>query len=260
MGMDAEEIDAAPPPPQIADAPDSYAEAPSGLAPWEDSVTEAGAAEALTLETPAAPAAKSNTVEYTPSAKAKPAPDTTESPTVEVAAPAPLSVDDALVSFDDLSPPLQEESTLSGDAILSRSEPPMPEETGGGDTGSSLGGTMELDVSGGAPATTPEPAATHDDIPTLEDVALAPPPTALPSKPAPATKPAPAAKTKPETIELPLPPSPDPIHKMAVNIVAKLNIEMRKAGKPPLDAKSINRLQQLMRESLKNAEKETDKK
>ena len=58
------------------------------------------------------------------------------------------------------------------------------------------------------------------------------------------------------TLELsppaPLPPAPSSrdLHQVAVRVIAKLNIELRKAGKPPLDAKTINRLQQLLKEAM----------
>jgi hypothetical protein len=79
-----------------------------------------------------------------------------------------------------------------------------------------------------------------DNIPVLEDVALAPPKV---NKPAPVS-----------------PSSPDRMREVAVRVIARLNIELRKAGKPPLDAKTVHRLQQLLREAMeKDRESEKSK-
>jgi hypothetical protein len=102
-----------------------------------------------------------------------------------------------------------------------------------------------------------KPAAKSKEIPVLKDVAVAPAAATAPIAPAvpaaPAPKPAAAddftldfAPTTPPA----KPAAPQDLHQMAVRVIAKLNIELRKGGKPPLDAKTINRLQQLLKEAL----------
>ncbi len=82
------------------------------------------------------------------------------------------------------------------------------------------------------PATRIEP---RKEIPVLKDVAV-PPPADFKLEPSPLPKPA-------------APPVPS-LHHTAVQIIAKLNIELRKSGEKPLSAKNVNRLQQLLKESL----------
>jgi hypothetical protein len=61
-----------------------------------------------------------------------------------------------------------------------------------------------------------------------------------------------AAETPlPDNLALPL-PAPSRAHDLAVRTVAKLNIELRKAGKRPLDAKVIARLAMMLRETLES--------
>lgn len=62
---------------------------------------------------------------------------------------------------------------------------------------------------------------------------------------------APASQTPPDNLDLPL-PAPSRAHDLAVRTVAKLNIELRKAGKRPLDAKVIARLAMMLRETLES--------
>jgi hypothetical protein len=54
------------------------------------------------------------------------------------------------------------------------------------------------------------------------------------------------------------PPLPDPQHArdLAIRVVAKLNIEMRKAGGQGLDIKTILRLQRLLKEALETGKNE----
>jgi hypothetical protein len=103
----------------------------------------------------------------------------------------------------------------------------------------------------------PKPAAAKPspkDIPVLKNVAQAAPAQATP----PPAPPSPPAAPAPDDFTLDFAPTtpakpaamPQDLNQMAVRVIAKLNIEMRKAGKPPLDAKTINRLQQLLREAL----------
>lgn len=61
----------------------------------------------------------------------------------------------------------------------------------------------------------------------------------------------PASHTPPDNLELPL-PAPSRAHELAVRTVARLNIELRKAGKRPLDAKVIARLAMMLRETLES--------
>jgi hypothetical protein len=88
-----------------------------------------------------------------------------------------------------------------------------------------------------AKAETTAAAPTTAVIPVLNDVAVPPPQAALP-----------------------IPPSPDTVRETAVRVIAKLNIELRKAGEKPLSAKTVMRLQQLLHEAMekKNAEKKAE--
>ncbi len=125
----------------------------------------------------------------------------------------------------------------------------------------------------------PETAGDWDDIPVLDEVVTEtvaehepgePPDSALVSLPAghpaeaegpetgrPRAKTRvdsidePASQTPPDNLDLPL-PAPSRAHDLAVRTVAKLNIELRKAGKRPLDAKVIARLAMLLRETLES--------
>jgi hypothetical protein len=78
-----------------------------------------------------------------------------------------------------------------------------------------------------------------DDIPVLEDVVMTP--LTLEAEPIAAT-----------------PPLPDPqqARDLAIRVVAKLNIEMRKAGGQGLDIKTILRLQALLKEALDSGKNE----
>ncbi len=186
----------------------------------------------LIAEEPATPAS-TNIVEYTPTAT----PSTRTRKLEKEASPEPA---------ESLTPPLTAETSATDDAILERAEPPgMAADVN--QTSKSLSSDVEIDLGVTAPQVTltlhdldlspsPTPAASapatpaetpHDDIPVLENVALAPPP---------ATKPAPV--------------SAEHMRDVSIKVIARLNIELRKAGKQPLDAKAIHRLQQLLRESL----------
>jgi hypothetical protein len=87
------------------------------------------------------------------------------------------------------------------------------------------------------PAPAPEPEIRADDIPVLQDVALPPPES---------TPPAPAAASAPLT-SLPL---PEHARQVAVQVIARLNVELRKIGERGLDPKTVDRLQYLLREVL----------
>jgi hypothetical protein len=73
-----------------------------------------------------------------------------------------------------------------------------------------------------------------DDIPVLQDV-VAPQPAAG------------------ETSEPPI--DPQKLRDLSIRAIARLNIELRKRGESPLDAKLIDRLQGLLREELEKAAK-----
>lgn len=53
-----------------------------------------------------------------------------------------------------------------------------------------------------------------------------------------------------EVVDLPMQPAPPNARTVAVRVVARLNIELRKAGTPPLDPAIIDRLEQLLHEAL----------
>lgn len=46
------------------------------------------------------------------------------------------------------------------------------------------------------------------------------------------------------------PPTPEQLRHIAIRVIARLNIERRKAGEAPLDIRTIERLQQLLKEAL----------
>lgn len=243
----ADEILAAPAPSDTA-ATNSYSVdfvSDADFAPAEN----AGAPEEISIEAAPAPDTATATIEYTPSAKTTRETDSADSPAVETVPSAPDTAQTS-APLEDLAAPVQDEPPANEDAILDRSEPPdAGEAPTGDDSGSSLGGVVDFDLSASEPAPAAAPTSHSmatapptpvDDIPVLDDVALAPPGIA---KPAPAS-----------------PSSPDRVREMAIKIIARLNIEMRKAGKQPLDAKTINRLQQLLREALeKESESEKSK-
>jgi hypothetical protein len=158
--------------------------------------------------------------------------------------------------------------------IIERAEPPIT-PVGGGKSLGSLGEFMELDMS--ASDTSPLDGTTLSDLsemqaaPTLESTTAAPETAAIdlneaPSAAAPALQEIPVLKNVAAvpsaenfTLEHSPPPAPktksstaagSDLHQTAVRVIAKLNIELRKSGKPPLDAKAINRLQQLLKEAL----------
>ncbi|MBE9515569.1 MAG: hypothetical protein IME93_01185 [Proteobacteria bacterium] len=73
----------------------------------------------------------------------------------------------------------------------------------------------------------------NDDIPVLREVA----------SPPPAAEPQPAGNDgQPSTKER--------AHKLAIRAIAKLNIELRKRGKPELEALLVNRLQRILEQEL----------
>jgi hypothetical protein len=87
-----------------------------------------------------------------------------------------------------------------------------------------------------------EPDIDLNDLPVLDDVVMHPPdqefemPSVSPS------------------VELPH-PTPEQLHLLAVRTAARLNIELRKIGKPLLEPKAILRLQSILAEELKAKEK-----
>jgi hypothetical protein len=92
-----------------------------------------------------------------------------------------------------------------------------------------------------APVEPPKPPK-RDDIPVLQDVVDAP-----------------AGKmTAKEPIAKTPSPTPDHARDAVIRAVAKLNIELRKAGGSGLDPKLINRLQQYMREELEKSTKKEE--
>jgi hypothetical protein len=194
-------------------------------------------------------------------------------------APTPSQTQPAPPADDDLAPPPWED-----DGMLERAEPPA---SSAADSGGMLGESIELDISGFSSNAPEAPAAL--DAPSDETPSAPLPPTeliepdvklieseteviemapdtllSLPAGEIPVLKniavegPAQSAPPPAEafTLELspPAPSAPAPssrdLHQVAVRVIAKLNIELRKAGKPPLDAKTVNRLQQLLKEAM----------
>jgi hypothetical protein len=98
----------------------------------------------------------------------------------------------------------------------------------------------------------PETAGDWDDIPVLEEVVaeMAAEHETGENEP-PAAGETTAETPPPDNLALPL-PAPSRAHDLAVRTVAKLNIELRKAGKRPLDAKVIGRLAMMLRETLES--------
>jgi hypothetical protein len=108
-------------------------------------------------------------------------------------------------------------------------------------------------------------AGDWDDIPVLEDVVvdeLEPEPLPpAPAGPADRGAPAHAPAAVPAQVNLALPlPAPNRAHDLAVKTVAKLNIELRKTGKRPLDPKVITRLAMMLREALESDTANVDNK
>ncbi|MFL6655327.1 MAG: hypothetical protein ACJ8KA_11090 [Sulfurifustis sp.] len=112
-----------------------------------------------------------------------------------------------------------------------------------------------------APAATPPSAVKAANPPS----ALKPPPGAKPvESPKPAVKPAASKSVAPEQTEIPVLkeiaelaalsstplPQPGQARDIAIRVIARLNIERRKAGEMPLDIKTIERLQQYLAEAL----------
>jgi hypothetical protein len=99
-------------------------------------------------------------------------------------------------------------------------------------------------------AAAPETAGDWDDIPVLDDVVAelaAEYEHDTPGQPAGER----AAPKRPANLSLPL-PAPSRAHDLAVRTVARLNIELRKSGKRPLDPKVIARLAMMLRETLES--------
>jgi len=80
--------------------------------------------------------------------------------------------------------------------------------------------------------TAPAARAAHDDIPVLNEVAHE-----ILAQTASAST------------------SPEQIRKITIQVAARLNIELRQGGAKPLDARTINRLQQLLQQALGGAPK-----
>jgi hypothetical protein len=98
----------------------------------------------------------------------------------------------------------------------------------------------------------PETAGDWDDIPVLDEVVAEMAAEYEPGEHEPPAAGETAAETPPPAnLALPL-PAPSRAHDLAVRTVAKLNIELRKAGKRPLDAKVIARLAMMLRETLES--------
>lgn len=257
--------------------------------------------DGLEFEPAPKPSADNFSVDFTPSKKAEPATETTE--TIEIAAPVTEEIEattpepeeaeeieaslqvveeepvsaaepEALQAAPEPQPEPQPQPPSEPDYsdIIERAEPPIA-PVGGGKNLGSLGEFMELDMSASdsdgftsaslsdlseapaieaepAIATTPAPATiemtvaptpastpTVQEIPVLNNVAQVPPAEAFTLEPSPLPTPAPKVATS-------------DLHQTAVRVIAKLNIELRKSGKTPLDAKAINRLQQLLKEAL----------
>jgi hypothetical protein len=111
-----------------------------------------------------------------------------------------------------------------------------------------LGGETDAEPSGQHPtaaaANDAGPTApSADDIPVLEDIAL-PPPTS--------SSMAAQAAASPDGGGVRLDPSQ--AHELAVRVVARLNVELRRAGERPLEPRLIHRLERLLREALAEAQ------
>jgi hypothetical protein len=91
----------------------------------------------------------------------------------------------------------------------------------------------------------PAEAPVPDDIPVLRDAVFVPP-TRPPPAPAP-----------PVQIEIPLPP-PDTAREIAIQVAARLNVELRQSGRRGLSSEAILRLTQLLREALAQAATNVD--
>lgn len=177
------------------------------------------------------------------------APDVTDSSAAQPASHEPgTAVAEEIVAFDvdasqpaEMANPTSEASApLPGEAI----EEPVAE-----DQPPPAGDVHEPGQSADSGA--PQTAGDWDDIPVLEEVVAE-----MAAEHEPAEHEPPAAgevvvETTPANLALPL-PTPSRAHDLAVRTVAKLNIELRKAGKRPLDAKVIARLAMMLRETLES--------
>ncbi|GEM_PF-2335982 len=219
--------------------------------------------ESLTLTSPAPPSQKAN------------APEELEDLTPPLPEEVVISAEARPGNIESPAEPFGSMSAIDNDAqlgdgaeLLDLSAP----EAEMGTSASSL--TFEDEVIEAAPA--PAPAAVSQPPDAEEIVAApapAPKPTATTTKPQPAPTPKPAAPTPAtrvaddipvlEDVHLAAPPAPKlappvpapaNVRDMAIKVIAKLNIELRKSGEQTLSPKLVNRLQQLLGETLKQKE------
>lgn len=184
-------------------------------------------------------------------------------------ATAPTGVDDG--TDTPVSPPPEEGPDTPGEAFAAAPEPPaadldMPEPMSLAVAEAAAPTAASASIEAGPGVSAPgasdsalRSAGDWDDIPVLEDVVVdepepeAEPPAAQAAGVAAAAEPpsAPAAPATETNLALPL-PAPSRAHDLAVKTVAKLNIELRKSGKRPLDPKVITRLAMMLREALES--------
>ena len=216
--------------------------------------------DAITLDEPSKESAPAVPEAEILSAESTPAPSAADTAVDEIKmeAPAPQAMSMPSIDFNTASPEKPKEESQpavpSSTPLTLKNDSPMPSVEFSPSPTTPAKPTQEtLPVAetktpavepsrkpATAPVEPPKPPK-RDDIPVLQDVVDAPAGKMAAKEP--------IAKT----------PSPTPDHARdaVIRAVAKLNIELRKAGGSGLDPKLINRLQQYMREELeKSAKKE----
>jgi len=216
--------------------------------------------DAITLEESSEECAPAVSVAAAMDAESTPAPSAVDATIDEmkIEAPVPQAMSMPSVDFNTVSPEKPNEESQpavpSPEPLTLKSDSPMPSvefspsPATPGQPVQETPSVAENKISAIEPAPKPtaasvEPPAPRqlDDIPVLQDVVDSP-----------AGKTA-AKELAAEKSSL----SPDRARDAVIRAVAKLNIELRKAGGSGLDPKLINRLQQYMREELeKSAKKE----
>lgn len=154
------------------------------------------------------------------------------------AEPAPASVKLATRASESEPSKLAEESPAAKNQATAPAKPKKGQTPPAGVTPPTAAPPASAAKPGGKP-----PTLELDDIPVLNEVVAPPAGSSLVADTA-STPPAPSL------------PTPDRARDIVVRAVAKLNIEMRKAGGTGLDTKTILRLQNLIRQELeKNSSK-----
>lgn len=211
--------------------------APADAAPPETPPAPFAAIESAPLGlAPSPPAAPSPAVQAPPAATAEKLPHPTdrqlELPIFEPAAPGEFAVEviEAAPAAEPLETPPAEPIEATPPVEPLETPPVKPIE-----------------------AAAPEPPATAsapapDDIPVLRDAVFVPP-TAPP--------PPPETPALPLQTEIPL-PSPDNAREIAIQVAARLNVELKKSGRRGLSSEAILRLTQLLRDALAQAAANVD--